>query len=351
MTMDTRPPGKSASVATITGRILMATAALALGISLWTQAATWWHMRSYVPVAAELVDATLAKSKSGRGHWPYFLTVLYRYRVNGVAYTSDELGPALSHFLSMSDQAAYRRLKGPAGAFQVWVDPRHPHVSVLEREFGWFRAFVSFGTAMLLMIPVYNAIGAPRPLEADRRVHAERGNCLVLCAVALQWNLMVLPVLSVALLVSAHFFAYVLIAFLLAVLGAGIALQAREAWRKQRALGALTVEIVDDERSPSTLRVRFAKPFGSGCAPARFSPHVWCRLRQVEFYRVTQQRSWKIVWHSPPSAREIERGVTVVDFTFSPPPWDPTESWERGYWDVEVNALDVVVGFKLPVLT
>lgn len=248
----------------------------------------------------------------------------------------------------MSDQAAYRRLMARTDQFHVWVDPRNPGVAVLEREFGWFRALVIFGIAMLVMIPVYNIVGAPRPLAYERRVRADPGSWFVSCAVALQWNLMAIPIVSVALVVTAHFFVYVFAAFLLAVLGAGLAILAWDALRKQWGLGALTIEILGNGSTPSTLRVRFSRPFGSGCDPAQFSPHVQCELRQVEYYRVTKQRSWKVTWSSPLEQREVRHGAVTVDFTFSPPPWTPTESWEHGYWDVELSALNVVVGFKLP---
>lgn len=277
MSIDTRPPRRSsASFATIVGCILMVGAAVWMGFSLWTQAATWWRMRSYVPATAQLVEATLhrsgestrSRSKSSSG-WPYTLTAHYRYKVDGVAFSGTELGPALSSPLSMSDQAAYRRLMVRSDQFHVWIDPRNPGVAVLEREFGWFRALVIFGIAMLVMIPVYNIVGAPRPLAYERRVRADPGSWFVSCAVALQWNLMAIPIVSVALVVTAHFFRLRI-----------CSLPAGCAWRRLSDSGM----------------GRLAQAMGTGRADDR---NPWQRKYAVDLACAFQQAVWKRLRSGP----------------------------------------------------
>ena len=41
-------------------------------------------------------------------------------------------------------------------------------------------------------------------------------------------------------------------------------------------------------------------------------------------------------------------GAMSFEFTVTVPPWTPTESWERGYWEVVLDILGLEVRFKLP---
>lgn len=205
--------------------IVLGIVGVAAACMVWWTTAQWWSMRSYVPVEGRLTHVELTELRRKKGSASYSLWIRYEYSVDGRTLYGNDPGGVLT-----SARTTAKKLKAlPDGKVTVWVERRRPEISVLDRGYAWDWVAIMFCSSIAAFLTFYYH-------STNRRVLSflESSDWIAKTFFAALWNLLALPVISVALVVTAHPILWVLATLLVAVVGVKLALWANEIYHLER---------------------------------------------------------------------------------------------------------------------
>lgn len=139
----------------------------ALGAATWIVAAHVHELRSFQPVQATIVAASVGDGP-GRGA-NYEPVIQYTYEVGGRKLSSSRFrGVYWKSDYKSGPQAIVDRYP-PGSSHTAWVDPAHPEYAVLERNLNWLGLILALAACAIpigLLVAFYRM---PKPAPAPQQ--------------------------------------------------------------------------------------------------------------------------------------------------------------------------------------
>lgn len=331
---------------------------IAAGLLLW-QVWSWWQAQSYIPVAAQVLDARLQTNHSNKSGMQATNRASgeYAYRYRGVLYSSTDVGAGFgSDNIGSHQWATYSLLRSGLTSgrpITVWIDPDKPGVSVLTKQFRWALVWFTlpFSLFFIVVILVYSGWFATEAVPARGPLFgAEAGPARCAVALAVYLNLLAGALVSVAVaqMLEAPRIAHLAVLPVLAV-GLGLAWKAGKMVSIRRRLGAPWLEHTQAGPSAFKARLHFSPPLIVRGLPSAAENRIVVELRQVQRDGVGGSQQSRIVWSKVVLDVPVGRRSASLDIGSGLPPW-PTarEGVTAIYRELCVRAHGAEVCFRLP---
>lgn len=354
--------------------------------AMYKQLYGWWEARSFVPVAASVMDAQLESRRGSKGGTTYRATAEFAYQYKGRNYTSSAVDLSGSAGDNVGDyqESLYQQLRqarDQAIPVTLWVNPQHPDQSVYNRDIRWLLIIIMIPFAVLfpaiglgatwVIWRIWHPKGAELPgsISADappagawmaggQVIRSDRSGLFGLVFTSAFWNILCWPIVTVffATAPGKPWWLYLILS-IFPVIGLFLLAQLWKNFRAYRRIGRSVLQLQTPGVpgfTPLQGQIRFQPALGTALHEGE---SVLAVKISVECLRNDTNRNnshKSVLWQGTALHTRLPRGTESLNFSIDLPQQLAASTSPFGYalpqyWRVVVEALGEKVNYKLPV--
>jgi hypothetical protein len=349
-------------------------------VPVYKQLSGWWQARSFVPIQAAVINATLQTHRDEGT--TYQSIAQFKYRYDGRDYVSSTIGfgGGGSDNIGSYQQDIYQKLKKArdfAMPVELWVNPNQPGQAVYDRSIRWQLLIFSIPFAVLFPLVgigawwaiwrIWRGSNETKIFENDAvmfkgagsvEIQGNAGGWIGLALAALFWNVLSWPLTIFPIIAAIQNHKWVaLLLLLFPLVGIGLAIAAIRVWRAQRRIGKPVLILKQSAvpgHDPLQAAIRFEPALGERLNSSILSIPVSITIQCVDEDTRGEDTTSKVLWDSRVMQATIMRGTHTLDFQAELPAKMPASTIPRTqsvriYWQVVLEACGGQIKFEIPV--